>query len=103
MRLDVERTALDGQAGGGLFGVFGVDGFDQTSDHIVSLKPVQHARRWRPYRAIALETNSDEYPWEGICVPGESKSRYEKGMEFVQGSLRKQVVLCLQSRSEESI
>lgn len=33
---------------------------------------------------MALETNSEEYAWEGTCSFGGSKLRYEKGMAIVQ-------------------
>lgn len=84
VRFDFEGTADDGQVSGVLFRIVGIDGFDQTTGHIVSLELTQHAQRWRPYRAIAFETNSEEYPCEGMSFPGGSNLRYEKDMELIQ-------------------
>lgn len=62
---------------------------------------VQHARRWRLYRAIAFETNFEEYPFEGISIPGRSNLWCEKDIwSLFKEVCERKLVLFQKSKSE---
>ena len=96
---DVDRAALDGQVGGVLFWVLWIEGFDETKTRIISLRLFRHVQQRKSYRAMAFETNSEEYPYDGTSVLGGSKLRYENDMILVRG-LFEEVVLCLKLKSK---